>query len=118
MPFGFASTRRKFSQLQICWLQHGPEQTKLPAQGKPPLLPSPLAVWMTDACPRSTLVTIEQEKWRRMDAASILQEALKGYQVAAQILASFIAERNSFCEGRAQFQATKAPTQSTWRTMP
>lgn len=34
-----------------------------------------------------------------MDAASILEEALKGYQVAAQTIARFIAEK-FLCEDR------------------
>lgn len=54
---------------------------------------------MENTGPRSIPVTAEQEKRRRVDVASILQEALKDYQVAAQTLARFIAEK-PLCEDR------------------
>lgn len=96
MPFGVASTKRKFSQPQSCW-----PRTALPAQEKPPLRPSPSAVRVENTGPRSIPVTVEQEKHRRVrvDVASILQEALKDYQVAAQTLARFTVEK-LLCEDR------------------
>lgn len=59
----------------------------LPAQGKPPSLPSPSAARMANAGPRGIPVTTEQEKHRKVDAAGVLEEALKGYQVAARFIA-------------------------------
>ena len=53
---------------------------------------------MANAGHKSIPVMTEQ-KCRRVDAASILEEALKGYQVAAQTLARFIAEK-FLCEDR------------------
>lgn len=94
MPFGVASTKRKISQPESCW-----PRTALPAQEKPPLRPSPSAVRVENTGPRSVPVTVEQEKRRRVDVASILQEALKDYQVAAQTLARFTAEK-FLCEDR------------------
>lgn len=68
-------------------MSRGPGQSRLSAQE----VSSPSAAWMANADPRGSLVTTEQ-KHRRVDAAGILEEALKGYQVAAQILARFITE--------------------------
>lgn len=47
---------------------------------------------MANTGPRGIPVVTEQ-KHRRVDVAGILEEALKGYQVAAQILARFITDK-------------------------
>lgn len=44
-------------------------------------------------------MTTEQEKHRQVNEASILEEALKGYQAAAQTIVRFIAEK-FLCEDR------------------
>lgn len=80
-------------------MSRGPGQSRLSAQGKIPFLPSASAAWIANAGPRGILITTEQEKHGRVDAASILEEALKGYQVAAQTIARFIAEK-FLCEDR------------------
>lgn len=54
---------------------------------------------MSNTGPRGIPVRTEQEKRRRVDAAGVLEEALKGYKVAAQKSARFIAEK-FLCEDR------------------
>lgn len=97
MPFGVASTKGSFPSRSPAGSSRGPGLTPLPAQES--FFPSSSDVRMENAVPRSILVTAEQKKHRRVDGASILQEALKGYQVAAQTLARFTAEK-SLCEDR------------------
>lgn len=80
-------------------MSRGPGQSRLSAQGKTPLLPSASAAWIANAGPRGILMTTEQEKHRQVNEASILEEALKGYQAAAQTIVRFIAEK-FLCEDR------------------
>lgn len=80
-------------------MSRGPGHSRLSTQGKTPLLPSASAAWIANAGPRSILITTEQEKHRRVDAAGILEEALKGHQVAARTIARFITEK-FLCEDR------------------
>lgn len=72
--------------LQACW--HKWAQDRAGCQLRESLLS-----FSANTGPRGIPVVAEQEKHRRVDVAGILEEALKGYQVAAQILARVITEK-------------------------